>query len=46
MMMITDMAATEKEFGNVAEELEVLGAEIGVTIRCQRADIFEKMHRL
>ena len=46
MMMITDMAATEKEFGNVAEELEVLGTEIGVTIRCQRADIFEKMHRL
>jgi ACT domain-containing protein len=46
MMMITDMDAAAKEFGVVAEELEQLGEKIGVTIRCQRADIFEKMHRL
>ncbi len=46
MMMITDMDASEKKFGLIAEELETLGEEIGVTIRCQRADIFEKMHRL
>lgn len=46
MMMIADMAATEKEFGIVSEDLEALGNEIGVTIRCQRAEIFEKMHRL
>ena len=46
MMMITDMTATEKEFGTVFEELEAIGEEIGVTIRWQRAEIFEKMHRL
>lgn len=46
MMMVTDVSKTEKEFGTVAEELEALGEEIGVTIRCQRAEIFEKMHRL
>ncbi len=46
MMMVTDVSKTEKEFGTVAEELEVIGEEIGVTIRCQRAEIFEKMHRL
>ena len=46
MMMITDMSAMEKEFGQVSEELGKLGDEIGVTIRCQRAEIFEKMHRL
>lgn len=46
MMMVTDVSKTEKEFGMVAEELETLGEEIGVTIRCQRAEIFEKMHRL
>ena len=46
MMMVTDVSQTEKEFGTVAEELEVIGEEIGVTIRCQRAEIFEKMHRL
>lgn len=46
MMMVTDMSMTDKEFGTIAEELEALGEEIGVTIRCQRAEIFEKMHRL
>lgn len=46
MMMVTDVSKTEKEFGSVAEELETIGEEIGVTIRCQRAEIFEKMHRL
>ena len=46
MMMVTDAGKAEKEFGTVAEELEVIGEEIGVTIRCQRAEIFEKMHRL
>ena len=46
MMMITDMSAMEKEFGKVSDELETLGEDIGVTIRCQRTEIFEKMHRL
>ena len=46
MMMITDMENAVKELGDVAKELESLGEEIGVTIRCQRAEIFEKMHRL
>jgi ACT domain-containing protein len=27
-------------------ELEDLGDEIGVKIRCQREDIFTKMHRI
>jgi len=46
MMMITDMDKASKEFGNIFDELETIGNEIGVTIRCQRAEIFEKMHRL
>ena len=46
MMMITDMSDTKKKFGTISEELEVLGVEIGVAIRCQRSEIFEKMHRL
>ena len=46
MMMIVDMGEAAKETGDVAAELEKLGEEIGVTIRCQRAEIFEKMHRL
>ena len=46
MMMITDMEKASKELGEVFQELEILGEGIGVTIRCQRAEIFEKMHRL
>ena len=46
MMMITDISNASKETGNMAEELKNLGDEIGVIIRCQREEIFEKMHRL
>ena len=46
MMMITDVSAAEKEMGIIFEEIAELGNEIGVTIRCQREEIFEKMHRL
>ena len=46
MMMITDVTNASKKFGDIADELEQLGSEIGVTIHCQRAEIFEKMHRL
>ena len=46
MMMVTDMEKAEKGFGEIAKDLEVIGEGIGVIIRCQRAEIFEKMHRL
>ena len=46
MMMITDMDKAEKELGDIITDLEQIGSEIGVTIQCQRAEIFEKMHRL
>ena len=37
MMMIVDVANLK---------MDALGKEIGVTIHCQREEIFEKMHRL
>lgn len=46
MMMVTDMEKAEKDFGEITKDLDVVGEGIGVTIRCQRAEIFEKMHRL
>ena len=46
MIMIVDVAGASKEFQEYAAELESLGGEIGVTIHCQREEIFEKMHRL
>lgn len=46
MMMIADMAGCTKEFGAAADELEALGSEIGVIIKCQREEIFDSMHRI
>lgn len=46
MMMITDMEKTGKNFGDISDELEKLGEEIGVIIKCQREDIFKSMHRI
>ena len=38
--------AYREQYGEGGRELEKLGKEIGVNIRCQREEIFEKMHRL
>lgn len=46
MMMIVDMNNSDKPFGDVCNELEELGEGIGVKIKCQHEDIFNKMHRI
>lgn len=46
MMMIVDYSATDTEFGTMVTDLEQLGEQIGVRIRCQREEIFTKMHRV
>ena len=46
MMMIVDMAGTTKDFNAVADDLDELGKEIGVVIKCQREEIFDSMHRI
>ena len=46
MMMIVDMNNATKTFGDVQVELDKLGEEIGVAIKCQHEDIFNKMHRI
>ena len=46
MMMIVDFASAEKEFSEVAAELEELGTSIGCVIRLQREEIFDNMHRI
>lgn len=46
MMMIVDIANAKKSFDDMAKELEKVGEEIGVTIRCQREEIFTNMHRI
>ena len=46
MMMIVDMNSSNKKFGTVSEELEKLGVDIGVVIKCQKEEIFDSMHRI
>lgn len=46
MMMIVDMNNVSKEFGTIAQELDTLGENIGVIIKCQREEIFDQMHRI
>jgi ACT domain-containing protein len=46
MMMIVDVTASKQAFDVLGSGLAGLGKEIGLEIRCQKADIFEKMHRI
>lgn len=46
MMMVTDTSKAQKDTGTLSRELAQLGDEIGVVIRCQHEDIFNKMHRI
>ena len=46
MMMIVDTNKSTKSFGDMADELEALGSKIGVQIKCQKEEIFDKMHRI
>lgn len=46
MMMIVDTAGASKRSAEVSEELQSLGEEIGVVIKCQKEEIFDMMHRI
>ena len=45
---ILDISQTivQEYFRQMADELETLGGEIGVDIKCQKEEIFDKMHRI
>ena len=46
MMMIVNHDASTKAFNDLSDELAALGQEIGVDIKIQHEEIFNKMHRL
>ncbi len=46
MMMIVDMSKCEKSFDDFSAELARIGQEKGVQVKCQREEIFDKMHRI
>ncbi len=46
MMMIVDTVESTRNHGDMADDLDKLGEEIGVLIKCQKEEIFDKMHRI
>ena len=46
MMMIVDVANSTKSYNEVVSDLEKLGEGIGVSVKCQREEIFDMMHRI
>ena len=46
MMMVVDTAASELPLADLAVALEEKGKEMGMSIRLQREDIFDAMHRV
>ena len=46
MMMIVDVKGSKKPFDALGADLAAIGSDIGVQIKCQREEIFDKMHRV
>ena len=46
MMMATDVSAANIPLAELATRMEEAGKEMGLSIRIQREDIFEAMHRI
>jgi len=46
MMMATDVSTSTIPMAQLAAELEKIGKDMGLSIRIQREDIFEAMHRI
>ena len=46
MTMLIDLSGCEKSFADVSDSLDEKGKEMGLIIRIQREDIFDRMHRI
>ena len=46
MMMIVDICKCNVPFDEMRESLNAIGEEKGVQIKCQKEEIFDKMHRI
>ena len=46
MMMVTDVCKSNIPLARLVSELERVGKDMGLSIRIQREDIFEAMHRI
>ena len=46
MIMLVDLSGMPVSIDQIKEKLDVLGERLGVSIRMQREDIFNSMHRI
>ena len=46
MSMLVDISASTLDFDGIADALSEKGTEMGLSIRIQREDIFQAMHRV
>ena len=46
MMMATEVSACSVPLGELVTRMDEIGKEMGLSIRVQREDIFEAMHRI
>ena len=46
MSMVTDISAATLPLAELAAQMETAGNDMGMSIRIQRADIFDAMHRI
>ena len=46
MVMAVDIGAATAPFGDLSASLAELGSEMGLSIRIQREEIFDAMHRI
>lgn len=46
MVMLVDTEGAKLSFGNLADRLSAVGETIGMSIRIQREDTFQAMHRI
>ena len=46
MMMIVDTSKMTVDYSTMTDEITKLGEATGVQIKCQKEEIFDKMHRI
>ena len=46
MMMIVDTSRMTVDYATMTDEITQLGEATGVQIKCQKEEIFDKMHRI
>ena len=46
MMMVTEVSMCNLPLGDLITKMDEIGKEMGLSIRVQREDIFEAMHRI